>query len=120
MDWYLEPLEKYAVFTGRARRKEYWTFVLCNTLLAFVLAFIDGLMGTYNAEIGIGVLGSIFALAVLIPSFAVGVRRLHDSGKSGFLMLIVFVPVIGAIALLILMVLDSEPGENKHGPNPKA
>ena len=119
MNWYLEVLKKYAVFNGRARRKEYWYFVLFNTLISIVLAIIDGLTGSFSLEVGMGLLGGIYALAVLIPSIAVSVRRLHDTGHSGWWILIALVPLIGAIVLLVFMVQDSHPDENQYGPNPK-
>ena len=119
MNWYLEVLKKYAVFSGRARRKEYWMFTLFNLIIAFVLGFIDGITGMAN-EGGLGVLSIIYSLAVLIPGLAVAVRRLHDTSRSGWWLLISFVPLIGAIVLLVFLVQDSQQGENKHGPNPKA
>ncbi|MFO7852623.1 MAG: DUF805 domain-containing protein [Bacteroidota bacterium] len=119
MNWYLKVLKQYADFSGRARRKEYWMFVLFNIIFAFVLGFIDGLVGLYSPEVGIGVLGGLYSLAVLIPGLAVSVRRLHDVEKSGWMILIVLIPIIGAIWLLVLMLNDSDPGENQYGPNPK-
>lgn len=114
MSWYLKVLRKYAVFSGRARRKEYWMFFLFNLIIIFVLRFIEELAG------GPGVLASLYGLAVLIPSIAVAVRRLHDRNRSGWWLLIGVIPFIGAIVLLIFMVQDSQPGENRYGPNPKA
>ena len=113
MNWYLEVLKKYAVFSGRARRKEYWMFFLFNIIIAFVLGFVEGLVG------GPGVLGTLYGLAILIPGIAVSVRRLHDTNRSGWWLLIGFVPLIGAIVLLVFMVQDSKPGENQYGANPK-
>src|SRR3954462_4757789 len=120
MNWYLEALKKYAVFSGRARRTEYWMFILFNIIITVVLALIDILTGTFSPQAGVGLLGGLYALAVLIPSIAVTVRRLHDTGRSGWWILIGLVPVIGTIVLLIFMVQDSEPGTNQYGPNPKA
>ena len=119
MNWYLEVLKKYAVFSGRARRKEYWFFALFNFLFAMAIGFVDGLMGTFNPATGIGTLGLIYALAVLIPGIAVTVRRLHDTDRSGWWLLIILIPLIGAIVLLVFMVFDSKPGQNQYGPNPK-
>jgi len=118
MSWYLEVLKKYAVFSGRARRKEYWMFVLFNMIIALVLAFIDGAAGLAG-ETGIGPLYSLYCLAVLIPAIAVGVRRLHDTNHSGWWFFILLVPFIGAIVLLVFFVQDSQAGDNKYGPNPK-
>jgi uncharacterized membrane protein YhaH (DUF805 family) len=119
MNWYLEVLKKYAVFSGRARSKEYWYFVLFNIIISFVLAVIDVATGSFSAEAGIGLLGGIYTLAVLIPSIAVLVRRLHDTERSGWWLLIGLVPLIGSIVLLVFMVQDSKPGQNQYGANPK-
>ncbi len=113
MNWYFNVLKKYAVFSGRARRKEYWMFFLINLIIAVVLGLIEGVLGIP------GILGTLYSLAVLIPGIAVSVRRLHDIGKSGWWMLIAFVPVIGIIVLLVFMLLDSRE-ENQYGLNPKA
>jgi uncharacterized membrane protein YhaH (DUF805 family) len=120
VNWYLEVLKKYAVFDGRARRKEYWMFILFNIIITAVLALIDSLIGTIIRQGGFGLLQGLYDLAVLIPSIAVTVRRLHDTGRTGWWILIGLIPVIGGIVLLIFMLLDSEPGENQYGPNPKA
>jgi uncharacterized membrane protein YhaH (DUF805 family) len=119
MNWYLQALKNYANFNGRARRKEYWYFVLFNFIVAFVLGFIDGMTGSVSSEGGIGLLGGIYTLAVLIPGFAVSVRRLHDTERSGWWLLIALVPLIGAIVLLVFMVQDSKAGSNQYGENPK-
>jgi uncharacterized membrane protein YhaH (DUF805 family) len=119
MSWYLLVLKKYAVFSGRARRKEYWYFFLFNLLITIVLLVIDGMAGTLIAEGGIGLLSSIYGLAVLIPFFAVAVRRLHDTDRSGWWLLIWLIPLIGAIVILVFTVQDSKPGENQYGSNPK-
>ena len=119
MNWYLEVLKKYAVFSGRARRKEYWFFVLFNIIISIVLAVIDGVTGSFSPEAGMGLLGGIYTLAVWIPGIAVSVRRLHDTERSGWWLLIALVPLIGAIVLLVFMVQDSKPGQNQYGANPK-
>jgi len=120
MNWYLEVFKKYAVFSGRSRRKEYWYFVLFNLIACIILAIIDVLTGTYSAHTGMGLLGAVYGLAVLVPGIAVSVRRLHDTGRSGWWLLLAFIPVIGGLVLLIFMLQDSKPGENQYGPNPKA
>ena len=119
MDWYLQVLRNYAVFDGRARRKEYWYFTLFNIIISFVLGFVDGILGSYNPEVGLGLFGGIYSLAILIPSIAVSVRRLHDTERSGWWLLIILIPLIGAIVLLVFMVQDSQPEPNKYGENPK-
>jgi uncharacterized membrane protein YhaH (DUF805 family) len=119
MNWYLEVLKKYAVFNGRARRKEYWYFLLFNIIVSIVLAVIDDVTGSFSPEAGMGLLGGIYTLAVLIPSIAVSVRRLHDTERSGWWLLIGLIPLIGAIVLIVFMVQDSKPGQNQYGANPK-
>ena len=118
MNWYLEVLRKYAVFSGRARRKEYWMFFLFNLIIFFVLGLIEGFL-RIAPQINGSVLASIYALAILIPGIAVGVRRLHDTNRSGWWLLISLVPLIGAIVILVFMVQDSQPGDNQYGQNPK-
>ena len=120
MEWYLKVLRQYADFNGRARRKEYWMFFLFNMIIVAILSLIDRFTGTYSLEWGSGLLSGIYSIAVLIPGLAVAARRLHDVGKSGWMLLIAFIPIIGAIWLLVLFVTDSDPGSNKYGPNPKA
>ena len=115
MSWFLMALKKYAEFSGRSRRSEYWFFILFYILIAIALAFVDGAMG---AATGFGVLSGIFALAMFIPSLAVTVRRLHDTDRSGWWILIGFIPLIGTIVMFVFMVLDST-GPNRFGPNPK-
>src|SRR5918998_3267591 len=112
MGWYLEALKKYAVFSGRSRRKEYWYFVLFNLIVSLVLSAIDALLGTFSSA-NVGLLGGIYGLAVLIPSIAVSVRRLHDIDRTGWGGLISLVPLVGWIVLFIFHVQDSTPGPNR-------
>lgn len=119
MSWYLEVLKKYTVFSGRARRQEYWMFVLINMVIALVLAFIDSQIGLMS-ETGYGVLSGVYSLAIFVPALAVAVRRLHDTDRSGIWYFIAFVPVIGGLALLYFCVLDGDAGMNQYGANPKA
>lgn len=119
MNWYLKVLKQYADFSGRARRKEYWMFVLFNMIFAIVAMILDYVLGIAMEEIGYGPLYGLYALAMLIPGLAVAVRRLHDVGKSGWMILIALIPLIGLIWLLVLMVTDSNAGENQYGQNPK-
>jgi len=109
---YVNVLKNYVNFNGRARRREYWLFVLANIIVAFVVGFIAGL-------IKLPILGTIYSLAVLLPGIAVCIRRLHDIGKSGLWYLLIFVPLVGAIVLLVFFCTDSEAGTNAYGPNPK-
>jgi uncharacterized membrane protein YhaH (DUF805 family) len=120
LSWYLEALKKYAVFSGRSRRMEYWYFVLFNIIVSIVLGVIDGLLlGTLDSGMGAGLLSGIYSLAVLIPTLAVTVRRLHDIDRSGWWILIALVPLIGVIVLLVFALLEGTPGDNQYGPNPK-
>ena len=107
-NWYVEVLKKYAVFEGRARREEFWMFTLVNFIIAVVLHLISPF------------LGGLYNLAVLAPALGVGARRLHDTGRSGWLQLLVLIPLIGIIVLIVFWAQDSQPGANAHGPNPKA
>ncbi len=84
MNWYLMVLKNYAGFSGRARRKEYWFFVLINFLITIALAFVDGIVGTFDPQTGFGALSAIYGLAVFIPYLAVTVRRLHDTSRTGW------------------------------------
>jgi uncharacterized membrane protein YhaH (DUF805 family) len=124
MDWYLKVWQKYAEFNGRARRKEYWMFTLFNIVIAVVAEAITLLLftSTKSSMFGLVIGGALcfYFLAAFVPSLAVGVRRLHDIGMSGWLLLIALVPGIGGLVLLVLFLLDSNPGPNLYGPNPKA
>ena len=114
MHWYLDVLKKrYAQFTGRAHREEYWMFVLINILISIGVGIIA-------AIIHLPVLQMLYAVAVLIPGIAVGIRRLHDTNRSGWWLLISLVPVIGLIVLIVFLVQESDPGDNQYGPNPSA
>lgn len=118
MNWYIEVLKKYAVFSGRARRKEYWMFALFNVIIAVLLLVLGGILGINSDRYGTNVLYWLYFLAVFLPSLAVTVRRLHDTGRTGWWVLIGFVPFIGGIIMLVFMLLDSVP-DNEYGPNPK-
>jgi uncharacterized membrane protein YhaH (DUF805 family) len=99
---------------------EYWYFVLFNILVSIVLGVIDALLfGTLDSYVGVGLLSGIYGLAILIPSLAVSVRRLHDIDRSGWWILIALVPLIGTIVLLVFALLEGTPGNNRYGPNPK-
>ena len=117
MEWYLAVLRKYAEFSGRARRKEYWMFFLFNFLIGCGLAILELTLGLAGGLYG--PLTLLYSLAVLVPGLAVTVRRLHDTGRSGWWLLIGFVPLLGAIVLLVFMLTDGQPGPNQYGPNPK-
>lgn len=148
MNWYISVLKKYAVFSGRASRKEYWMFILFNIIFGIIASIIDSIIGI--KIYGSGLIINLYTLAILIPSLAVSVRRLHDTGRSGWWLLIESVPIIGIIWMLIptinlfwtlfpimylvwilisiigsiwffvLTLLKGNPGDNKYGPDPKA
>ncbi|MFC4666571.1 DUF805 domain-containing protein [Falsiporphyromonas endometrii] len=115
MNWYLKVLRQYADFSGRARRTEYWMFTLVNLIITIALLLLF-----YFTEsllfLGVVVL---YSLAMIIPGIAVCVRRLHDTGKSGLYFFVSFIPLIGNIWIFVLMLLDSNVGDNDYGPNPK-
>lgn len=119
MNWYFEVLKKYAVFNGRARRKEYWYYFLINFVIITALLVVDNMVGTLDTETGTGLISGIYALAVLLPGIAVAVRRLHDSDRSGWWVLIALIPIVGPIILIFFLIQDSTAGENRFGPNPK-
>jgi uncharacterized membrane protein YhaH (DUF805 family) len=118
MNPYLDVLRKYAVFGGRARRSEYWGFLLINLAIGFGLVIVDVLIGSVDKQ-GYGLLSGLYALATTLPAIAVLVRRLHDTWHSGWWAFLLFVPLIGPIVLLVWLATDSQPGQNKYGPNPK-
>ena len=120
MKWFLRALhKKYATFSGRAQRAEYWYFVLFSSLIILGFAVIDIALGTYNETRDIGLFSGLVSLALFIPGLAVTVRRFHDIGCSGWWLLIGLIPLLGQVILLIFTLLDSEAGENVYGPNPK-
>ncbi|NEA66549.1 DUF805 domain-containing protein [Streptomyces sp. SID12488] len=112
MNYFIEALKKYAVFSGRARRKEYWMFALFYMIIAIVVVIIE-------AAIGGQILSILLTVAFFLPGLGVTVRRLHDTGRSGWWVLFALVPLVGSITLIVFMCLDGEQGENKYGYNPK-
>jgi len=107
-DWYVATLQKYVEFNGRARRKEYWIFTLVNFVISVILAVL-----------GLDFISTLFGLAVLLPGLGVSVRRLHDLGKTGWWLLIAFIPLVGLIVLIYFFVQEGDSGSNEYGPNPK-
>ncbi|MEC4113010.1 DUF805 domain-containing protein [Myroides pelagicus] len=113
MEWYLKVIkEHYADFNGRARRQEYWMFVLFNTLIGIAIGVVEYIIGT-------NFIGTVYSLAVLVPSIAVAVRRLHDIGKSGWMYLLVLLPIIGWIILIVWFATEGNAGANEYGADPK-
>ena len=118
MEWYLKVINSYSDFSGRSRRKEYWMFFLINSIFSIIGFYLDNILGTVWA-IGYGPIYVGYGLAVLIPSLAVAIRRLHDVGKSGWYYLLVLLPIIGPIWLIVLFAKEGEQGDNRFGSNPK-
>jgi uncharacterized membrane protein YhaH (DUF805 family) len=118
MKYYLKALKNYANFSGRARRKEYWLFTLYNIIIFVALVFLGAMVGFPRGAEGVFVFVAFYMVGVLIPALAVSVRRLHDTGRSGWWLLLYFVP-FGAIVVLVFLVQDSNPASNKFGKNPK-
>ena len=120
MNWYTDVLKKYVQFSGRARRKEYWFFMLFNTLVVAVLAFIDMSTGRNNSTTGIGLLSGLYALATFLPQLGVTVRRLHDIDRTGWWVLLGVIPLIGELVLIVFLATNGTAGDNRYGPDPKA
>ena len=125
MSYYLEALKKYAVFHGRAHRAEFWWFVLFNAIFSFALNI------TFGARVGVpeesvssasplAILPAIYGLAVLLPAIGVSIRRLHDTNRSGWWLLIALFPIVGAIVLIVFYAQAGDAGENQFGADPKA
>jgi len=110
---YLAVLKKYIAFSGRAGREEFWSFAIVNMIVSAIIGQID-------AAMGLGILGLIYMLAVLLPVLSVTVRRLHDTNRSGWMMLVALIPILGGLVLLYFMIQDGQSGDNDHGADPKA
>lgn len=119
MSWFLSVLRQYATFKGRARRKEYWMFVLCYVALYLALIVVDGLTGTFDMGTERGLLSGLFLVGTLLPSLAVAVRRLHDTDRSGWWLLISLIPLIGQIVLLYFLIQEGDEGGNEYGRDPR-
>jgi uncharacterized membrane protein YhaH (DUF805 family) len=120
MKWFLKAVRNYVGFSGRAQRAEYWWFALVYVVIYMVLLTVDVITGTYHLEDGYGLLSGLMSLALLLPSIAVTVRRLHDTDHSGWWLLIPLVPIVGGIVLLVFLARDGTRGANRFGPDPKA
>lgn len=119
MSWFIEALKKYAVFSGRSRRKEYWFFYLFYVIFFLVIYMLLIALIMITRTPWVAYLLNIYTLGMLIPHLSVAVRRLHDTGHSGWWYFIALVPIIGGIWFLVLVCTDSDPGGNKYGPSPK-
>lgn len=113
MEWYKKALQNFAVFTGRAHRTEYWMFILIHFVILVAIGFIESTLGIGNFISG------LYSIVLFIPLISAAVRRLHDTGRSGWWYLLMLIPFIGTIIVIVLLALDSEPGSNEYGPNPK-
>ncbi len=118
MQWYLKVLREYANFEGRARRTEYWMFQLFNVIALFVAMIVDVTIGV-AAQFPVPVLTIAYSLATMVPSIAVAIRRLHDTDRSGWWLLLGLVP-FGSVVILVFDCMDGTPWPNRYGPNPKA
>jgi len=119
MSWFLTVLRHYATFSGRARRREYWTYLAVYVPVYGALLLVDLVTGTFDMESQMGVLTGVYVLATLIPGTAVAVRRLHDTDRSGWWLLLGVVPLLGAIVLLYFLIQQGDAGINRHGADPK-
>jgi uncharacterized membrane protein YhaH (DUF805 family) len=128
MKYFISAIMDYSNFSGRARRSEYWYFVLFNIIFGVAAMIMDSALGSTfsidmpgaeNISLPYGYIYLAYSVFIILPALAVWVRRLHDVGKSGWFLLIAIIPIIGGIWLLVLALKDSQPGENQYGPNPK-
>ena len=119
MRWYLMVMSKYDEFRGRSGKKELWTFVIYNLVFVGIAIAIDNMAGTTAAGLPYGLFNYLYIMAIIIPGWALTIRRLHDIGKSGWFSLIILIPVIGIIWLLALFFADGDVGGNKYGTNPE-
>ena len=119
MNWYIKVLQNYVGFSGRARRSEFWYFTLFNLIFAIILMVLDRVLGLAG-ENGLGPLYLIYILAVFLPTLAVDFRRLHDTDRSAWWILIAFIPIVGAIVLIVFFCQKGTAGANKYGPDPLA
>ena len=120
MQWYLDVLKKYAVFSGRARRKEFWMFVLFNFIAAILAGILDNILHTTYSNQSTGIISTLYSLAVLLPGLGVAIRRMHDIGKSGWWILVSLIPVAGIIWYIVLAATEGQHGDNQYGADPKA
>jgi uncharacterized membrane protein YhaH (DUF805 family) len=120
-DYMKLPLQRYADFSGRSRRMEYWMFVVGVIGASVVAMLIDNVIGMGQLVAGVyGPLYTLVALGTIVPSLACMVRRLHDQDKSGWFALLVLIPILGGLVILVFMFLEGTKGENQYGPDPKA
>jgi uncharacterized membrane protein YhaH (DUF805 family) len=119
MSWYLSALRQYATFSGRARRKEYWMFLLVHVAIYALLILVDGLTGTFDMGTERGLLGTLYIVGTLLPWIAVAMRRLHDTDRSGWWLLLGLIPLVGQAILLFCLIQEGDDGSNDYGPVPR-
>ncbi len=120
LEWMLLPLKRYADFSGRSRRKEYWMFVLGVFIAVVILSILEGIAGLGGMVGGVyGPLTTLLLVGIIVPSIAVQVRRFHDQDKSGWFVLLALIPLVGGIAVFVFMCLEGTKGPNRFGPDPK-
>ncbi|WP_241908279.1 DUF805 domain-containing protein, partial [Vibrio sp. 10N.261.52.A1] len=119
MNWFVDVIKRPVEFNGRARRREYWYFFAVSLGITLLLSLIDNVLGWYDPNSDIGLLSGIFSLLILLPGLSVTIRRLHDTNRTGWWVLLYLVPVIGFFILSIFLILDSNMECNKYGDNPK-
>jgi uncharacterized membrane protein YhaH (DUF805 family) len=120
MKYYLLALRRYAEFRSRSNRSEYWYFALFNLLFAGIALALDTLLGITYPNVAYGYIYTAYALTILVPQLAVSIRRLHDTNRSGWFLLLALVPFVGAVWLLVLFATKGTPGDNQYGPDPNA
>lgn len=118
MKWFIEGMKKYATFAGRANRKEYWNFFLIYFLFSIIASVADVAIGKFDASLGFGPISGTFYVATLLPSTAIAVRRLHDTNRTGWWMLLLIVPLVGLIWVVILLARAGDVGPNPYGQAP--
>ncbi|KFC84258.1 DUF805 domain-containing protein [Buttiauxella agrestis] len=119
MDWYFKVLRNYVGFSGRARRKEFWMFILVNLVLTGVLSILDKMLGLRIAK-DEGLLTTIYGVLIFLPYWAVQFRRLHDTDRSAWWLLLLLIPIVGWLIILAFNCQNGTPGENRFGSDPKA
>jgi uncharacterized membrane protein YhaH (DUF805 family) len=118
MKYYLLALKKYAMFSGRSNRSEYWYFLLFNVIFVIAAMILDNMLGLNFPNLPYGFIYTAYALALLVPGLSAAVRRLHDINKSGWNVLLALIPLVGGIWVLVLLATKGTPGENRYGPDP--
>lgn len=118
MDWYFKVLSNYIGFRGRARRKEFWMFILVNLILTAVLSALDHILGWHRPN-GEGTLTTIYGILIFLPWWAVQFRRLHDTDRSAWWLLLLIIPIVGWLVILVFNCQSGTAGSNRFGPDPK-